>query len=70
LHAGPVPRRADWATWVNQPQTEAELQQIRRSLSRGAPYGEPAWAEQTARRLGLQATLRPRGRPRKETEKT
>ena len=55
---------------MNQPQTEAELQQIRRSVSRGAPYGEAAWAEQTAHRLGLQATLRPRGRPRKETEKT
>jgi hypothetical protein len=35
------------------------------SLRRGRPFGGLAWMNQTARRLGLAATLRPLGRPRK-----
>ena len=30
-----------------------------------APFGETAWQKRTAKRLGLQSTLRPRGRPGK-----
>ena len=65
LHAGPVPRPANWLEHVHQPLTEAELERVRRSVNRGTPYGSAAWAERTARRLGLEASLRPRGRPRK-----
>jgi hypothetical protein len=31
----------------------------------GRPYGSAAWVEAVVQRLGLQATVRPRGRPRK-----
>jgi putative transposase len=68
LHAGPVPRPRDWVAWVNEPLTAAELAAVRQSVQRGAPYGSAAWAQQTAARLGLEATLRPRGRPRKDTK--
>ena len=60
----PVPMPANWVELVNQPQTEAELQAIRRCLRRGSPYGRPTWTEETAAELHLQSTLRPRGRPR------
>jgi len=53
--------------YVNAPQTEAELEAIRRCLRRGSPYGSAVWTEQTAKQLGLQSTLRARGRPRKES---
>jgi putative transposase len=62
LHAGPVPRPPDWAAWVNAPRTEAELRALRRCAQRGTPYGADAWVGQTAARLGLEYTLRPRGR--------
>ena len=65
LAAWPQPRRASWVDHVNAPQTELEVQAIRRSIDRGSPLGEAAWSEQTARRLGLESTLRPRGRPKK-----
>jgi putative transposase len=68
LHAGPVVRPADWLGWVNEAQTEAEVSRLRRNVARGAPYGAERWVVETAERLGLQATLRPRGRPRKCTE--
>jgi len=61
----PSPRRPNWVDHVNAPQTEAELQALRRSLQRGSPFGDAQWTEQTVRRLALESTLRPRGRPKR-----
>jgi len=69
LAQGPVPRPRNWLAWVNKAVTAAELEAIRRSLNRGAPYGQADWAESAAKRLGLESTLRPRGRPRKDEGK-
>lgn len=69
LHAPPVPRGADWLDYVNQPQTEAEVLALRESVRRGRPYGTDRWTRSTARRLGLESSLRPRGRPRKTPKK-
>ena len=66
LHPGPVALPADWTRSVNETQTEAELDAVRRSVVRGRPYGSDAWVPTVAQRLGLQSTLRPRGRPRKQ----
>lgn len=61
----PVRCPREWNDWVNEPETEQELEAIRRSIMRGSPYGEESWVERVAKRLGLEITLRPRGRPRK-----
>jgi len=61
----PLPRPHDWLHFVNQPQTEAELAAVRDAVQRGHPFGSPGWQEATAKQLGLESTLRPRGRPRK-----
>ena len=61
----PVERPADWLELVNQPQSPVELEAVRRSVTRSAPYGSAAWQAHTARRLGLESTLHPCGRPRK-----
>jgi len=58
-----------WRRWVNEPLKERALAGVRRSVERGTPWGDEGWAEVTARRLGLEFTLHPRGRPRKETKK-
>jgi REP-associated tyrosine transposase len=60
---GPVPLPRDWLRRVRSPQTEAELAALRRSVVRSAPFGEDSWQARTAKRLGLQSTMRPRGRP-------
>ena len=65
LAEGPLPRPDDWPQRVNRPENAAELEALRLSAVRGAPFGDPQWRARTATRLGLQATLRPRGRPRK-----
>jgi putative transposase len=61
----PIPEPPDWRHVVNAAQTEAELAALRRSVTRGTPFGSPSWIERTARRLGLEYTLRSRGRPKK-----
>jgi putative transposase len=68
LSPWPVSRPRNWPALVNQPQSEAELEAIRRSIARGAPLGDPDWVRQTAERLSLQSTLRPRGRPKRQTQ--
>jgi len=65
IRAWPLPRPIDWVESVNHCETEAELAAIRHCVSRGCPYGGPAWAAATARQLGLEFTLRPRGHPRR-----
>jgi putative transposase len=66
LHVGPVPRPRDWPAYVNAPQTEAEVRALRRCVARGTPFGSDAWVQPTAAALGLEYTLRPRGRPPKQ----
>lgn len=65
LHEWPMPMPRNWIQLVNTAQTEAEVKALRRAVIRGTPFGSEAWQERMARRLGLQYTLRPRGRPKK-----
>jgi putative transposase len=64
----PFRSSAGWLALVDQPQTDAEVAAVRESVRRGRPFGDPTWQRVTAERLGLQSTLRPRGRPRKTAE--
>ena len=65
LTDGPMGRPSDWVRRVNRPETDAELEAIRKSINRGTPFGTKAWQTRAAARFRLQSTLRPRGRPRK-----
>ena len=68
LSEWPVIRPADWLEWVNQPQTDQELAEMRLSVSKGRPFGEPAWREQMIEQLGLQSSVRERGRPERRAK--
>jgi putative transposase len=59
----------DWARAVNRAETGAELDALRQCVIRGRPFGGAAWTGRTVGRLGLENTLRPRGRPRKQAKK-
>ena len=67
--ARPLSRPRDWVGWTNEPQTDRELERLRRSVARGQPYGSEAWVQRMTRRLSLEGTLRPRGRPKLSTRK-
>jgi putative transposase len=62
----PLPRPADWLQTLNRLQREGDADRIRASVRKGTPFGSPRWVKQSAVRLGLEATLRPRGRPKKQ----
>ncbi len=62
LDPGPVPRGLDLLEFVNTPMTEAEVAAIRLSLRRDRPYGTDSWSTETAGLLGLEYSLRSRGR--------
>ncbi len=61
----PVDRPRNWLRLVNEPLPPPAQDAVETSLRRGTPFGSPAWVKRAAQRLGLQGTLRPRGRPPK-----
>jgi putative transposase len=60
----PVKAPRNWVEVVNQAEGQDEFAALRQSARRGAPYGNARWTNRTATRLGLESSLRPRGRPR------
>ncbi len=64
-HPGPVVRPEPWGAWVQELASPSEEAAVRTSVRRGRPYGGVGWSQAIATTLGLGATLRPRGRPRK-----
>ncbi|MHB8955270.1 MAG: transposase [Pirellulaceae bacterium] len=63
ISAWPVARPDDWLHRVNQPLLDAEVAAIALSIRRGTPLGSPEWISETAERLDLRHTMRPKGRP-------
>lgn len=64
----PVAKPRQWAQLVNEPQHETEVKSLRKCVVRGQPFGSDTWVAATADQLGLQYTLRNRGRPAKPTD--
>ena len=65
LRAGPLAWPEGWTEHANTVETAGELEALRRSVLRGAPFGDEAWQKQTAVVLGLESSLRRLGRPNK-----
>ena len=70
LASWPIGPGPQWLEYVNQIETEAELKALRRSTQGGTPFGATVWQQATAKRLGLESTLRPPGRPRRDAKKS
>ncbi len=60
----PVDRPRNWRWRVNQPETKQELVALRRCANRGCPFGSERWVAAKVKALGLESTVRSRGRPR------
>jgi putative transposase len=57
-------RQRKWAEKVHLPMDERTKLAIRRSVETGLPYGSDAWVRRLAKKLNVDLTIRPRGRPR------
>jgi putative transposase len=60
----PIDLPKNWETFVNEPMATKDLEQIRQSVNRQAPYGDHTWQIERAKEFRLESTMRPRGRPR------
>jgi len=65
----PVPRPSDWAARVNQLVDASAARRLTTSFERSQPFGSPTWTSRTASQMGIEHTIRPRGRPKKEDSK-
>lgn len=63
LTRGPVDRFGDWLSFVNDAETASEVEALRTSVRRGRPFGDAAWVDRMVVELGLESTVRSRGRP-------
>jgi putative transposase len=65
LSTTPVPLPTYWRHYVNEPQTAAEMAEIRTCVNRQRPFGAADWVAERAGALGVGHSLAPFGRPRK-----
>lgn len=67
LAAWPVDRPRNWRALVQGDDSDEKLDMLRACVNRGRPFGDTQWIQHTARRLGLDFTLRNAGQPRKKS---
>jgi len=59
-----------WLDLVNKIPSKLELETLQLCIARERPFGNKSWITRIVNRFGLESTLRSRGRPRKEKQKT
>ncbi|MDH4210207.1 MAG: transposase [candidate division WOR-3 bacterium] len=62
----PVHLPENWGELVDEPLPGIELEQLRTCIRRQGPYGDEEWRAEVCRELGIEITIRPRGRPKKK----
>lgn len=68
IDSAPVELPKDWESCVNDVIKKEELDGIRQSIRRQSPYGSVEWRLTVCKDLGLEHTIRPRGRPKLQLE--
>jgi len=63
----PIDQPRNWMRAINQPMSAKELERMRTCIERNRPFGNDTWQKRTANRLGLTASLRSEGQPKKIT---
>jgi putative transposase len=58
-------RPQNWTEFVNAPDNASELDDLRSSVQRGRPFGSADWVIVMAKQLGLESTMKSRGRPKR-----
>ncbi|MDO8748762.1 MAG: transposase [Candidatus Omnitrophota bacterium] len=64
LSTWPVSAPKDYLNWLNQAQTEGDEEAIKKSITKGSPYGDDNWVKSVIKRFSLEQTLRKVGRPK------
>lgn len=64
LDSWPVRRPGNWLKLINDSMPKPDVERVETSIIRSRPLGDPPWQQRIARKLHLEHTLRPIGRPR------
>lgn len=64
----PIELPDEWGRYVDEPLTEKDLERLRESAHRQAPFGASIWKSKLCKEFGLESTMRKRGRPTKHRE--
>lgn len=70
LSPWPITPPGNYAILLNKIQAEKDITRIRLSINKGSPLGKDKWVIQTAKELGLDSTLRGKGRPKNNEKST
>lgn len=65
LATWPVSKPENYIEWLNESQAPDEEESIQKSIQQGGPFGEDLWVSKIVKKLGIESTIRPRGRPKK-----
>ncbi len=60
----PLALPGDWPRVLDEELPNEILSKVIRSIERGCPFGDDAWIVRTAKKMALESTIRPRGRPK------
>ena len=63
LSVGPVELPDEWARLVHDVIDSKQHDAMQNSVKRGVPFGDATWQMAAVKRMGLEATMRSRGRP-------
>lgn len=64
LSTSPVPLPQNYFHWINMLEKTEDIDKIRNSVKKSAPYGHDSWVEKTVEQFSLGHTLRGAGRPK------
>jgi len=65
LSMWPVLIPDNYLKFINEPQSKETEDLIEISIQRDRPFGGDNWIKRIIKKLGLESTIRPRGRPKK-----
>lgn len=63
LSPWPISEPKNYLSFLNETQTISEEEHIKKSIQRDRPFGEDNWTNKIVKQLGLESTIRSRGRP-------
>ena len=65
----PIEFPYDWIGFVDEVLDSKELLKLRQSVNHQFPFGSTEWQKKINQKMGLAYTFKPRGRPRKDSDK-
>jgi putative transposase len=64
LSSWPIDVPVDYIKYLNEPQSDEEIESLRKSINKNIPYGSTSWTDKMVGKFKLEQTLKNVGRPK------